>query len=106
MLREFEVECPECRGWILVDLDSGEVLAHGKAGAPRGTERPKPKKLEDALERLKERQDTSDEVFRDAVKAVEKSKKKLDAAFEAAKKKAKKNPDEKPRSPFDDLFGD
>jgi hypothetical protein len=104
MLRELEIDCPTCQGWILVDLESGEVLDHGKKGEPRRNQRPPTKKLEDAFDRLKERQDKGDDVFKDAVRAVEKSKQKLDRAFEEAKKKAKQRPDEKPRSPFDELF--
>ena len=106
MLREFEIECPCCRGWILLNLESGEILDHGKQGEPRRHERPPVAKLEDAFERLKKRQAGGDDTFKDAVRAVEKSKQKLDAAFEDAKKKAKQRPDEKPRSPFDELFGD
>src|SRR5262245_36559431 len=106
MLREFEIECPCCQGWILLDLESGEILDHGKKGEPRRKDRPPPKKLEDAFERLKQRQATGDDVFKDAVRAVEKSKQKLDQAFEQAKKKAKERPDDKPTNPFNDLFGD
>ncbi len=106
MLRELEIDCPTCAGWILIDLESGEILDHGKKGEPRRNQRAPVKKLEDAFDRLKERQAGGDDVFNDAVKAVEKSKQKLDNAFEQAKKKAKQRPDEKPRSPFDDLFGD
>lgn len=106
MIREFEIDCPECQGWILIDLESGEVLDHGKKGEPRRKDRPPVKKLEDAFDLLKKRQESGDDVFKGAIRAVEKSKQKLDAAFEDAKKKAAQNKDEKPRNPFDDLFGD
>jgi transcriptional regulator of nitric oxide reductase len=104
MLRDIEIDCPTCKGWIVINLETGEVIEHGKKGEPRRRQEIQVKKLEDAFERLKHRESTGDDVFKDAVRSVEKSKKKLDQAFEDAKEKAKQRPDEKPRSPFDELF--
>lgn len=106
MIREFEISCPTCAGWILLDLESGEVLKHGKKNESRDKPRTDPKKFEDAFDRLRDREARGDDVFTDAVKSVEESKKKLDAAFEEAKKKAAKNKGDKPRNPFDDVFAD
>ena len=102
MIREFQIECPECQGWILLDLDSGEVLKHGKKGETTGEQAPK--KFDDAFARFKQKEDGADDLFGDAMQSVEEQKKRLGDAFEQAKKKASENPDEKPRRPFDDLF--
>lgn len=102
MIREFQFSCPECEGWIVIDLDSGEILKHGKKGQPRGE--PAPKKFDDAFARFKERAETPQDPFDNAVKSVEKAKKQLERAFEDAQEKARQNPDEKPHRPFDDLF--
>lgn len=104
MIREFEIACPCCRGWIVLDLETGTILDHGREGEIRGKKVTKPKQLEDAFDRLKEREKGGDALFKDAVRSVEKSKQKLDDAFEEAKKKAAKRPDEKPRNPFDEMF--
>ncbi len=102
MIREFELVCPTCKGFILVDLESGEVLGHGtreQGEAKKKAEQPKA--LDDILGRLRAREASGDQTFSNAVKSVADSKKKLDQAFEQAKEKAKKKPGEKPKNPFD-----
>lgn len=103
MIREFEIKCPECRGWIVLDLETGEVLAHGKKGQKRGEPTP-PKALDDAFARFEQKQQGGGEVFDKAMKSVEQQKKRLEDAFEDAKRKAAENPEDRPRRPFDDLF--
>lgn len=102
MIREYEFSCPECKGWIVLDLSTGEVLRHGKKGEK--PEKVKPKALEDAFDRFEKKQQNTDTTFDGAVKSVEKQKRRLEDAFEDAKRKAAENPDEKPHRPFDDLF--
>ena len=104
MIREFEINCPECAGWIRLDLESGEVLAHGKKGQKKADVAVE--KLEDAFDRVKEREARTDDTFENAMKSVADSKNKLDDAFEKAKKKAAENPDDKPVNPLDNLFSD
>ena len=103
MLREFEITCPECEGWILLDLETGEVMAHGEKGSGRD-KGPDRKKMADAFERLKSREQKGDETFGDAVRKVGEQSDKLDRAFEDAKKKAKRRPSDRPVNPLDDLF--
>lgn len=103
MLREFEINCPECRGWILIDLETGEILRHGKQKESR-KKKVDPKKFDQAMDRLKQRAESGDETFSDAVRGVERQKKKLNEAFEEAKQRARENPDDRPTNPFDDLF--
>ena len=102
-MREFEIDCPECRGWIRLDLETGQVLDHGRAGESRESES-KPKQLDEAFERVRKRQEQGEETFRAAVRQVESHSKKLDQAFEAARKKAEENPAERPHNPLDDQF--
>ena len=105
MLREFEIICPECEGWIVIDLETGEVLRHGKKKESRQKKKKvDPKKFDEAMDRLKKRETGGDETFSDAVRQVENQKQKLENAFEEAKKRAKENPDDRPTNPFDDLF--
>lgn len=104
MLREFEITCPECDGWILIDLETGELLRHGKKDESRKKKKVDPKKFKEAMDRMKDRESKGDETFSDAVRSVEDSKKKLEDAFEEAKRKAKENPDDRPTNPFDNLF--
>ena len=107
MLREFEITCPTCEGWILIDLESGEVLRHGAKGETREDAKPAGgTTFADLMDRVKGREERGDDTFSDAVKSVEDSKKKLEDAFEEAKKKAKERPDDKPSNPFNDLFTD
>ncbi len=106
MLREFEITCPTCNGWILIDLESGEVLRHGKKGEVKGERAGKVKSLNDALDRMNAREAAGDSKFEDAIDAVDKAKQRLEDAFEEARKKAKKRPDDRPVNPFNDLFGD
>ncbi len=105
MLREFEITCPGCQGWIIIDLETGEVLRHGKKKESRKKkEKVDPKKFQEAMDKLKKREDSGDETFADAVRSVEETKRKLEDAFEQAKKRAAENPDERPPNPLDDLF--
>ena len=104
MIREFEINCPECAGWIRIDLESGEVLAHGKKGQRKSEAAIE--KLEDAFDKVRKREARTDDTFADAMKSVADQKRKLDDAFEEAKKKAAQNPDDRPRNPLDDLFAD
>lgn len=106
MLREFEINCPGCEGWIIIDLDTGEVLRHGKKKESRRQKDKKvdPKKFQQAMDRLKKREESGDDTFDDAVRSVEKQKKKLEDAFDEARKRASENPDDRPLNPLDDLF--
>lgn len=101
MLREFEITCPTCKGWILIDLDSGEVLKHGAEKESRKKAKVDPAKFTEAFGKVREREQGGGDLFDDAVRAVKKSKQKLEDAFEEAKRKAKENPDERPPNPFD-----
>ncbi len=102
MIREYELKCPTCQGFILIDLESGEILGHGTREQGEAKKNATmPKALDDVLGRIRAREAAGDDTFSNAVKSVKDSKKKLDQAFEQAKEKAKKKPDDKPHNPFD-----
>jgi hypothetical protein len=103
VIREFQIDCPSCKGWILIDLETGEILKHGKAGQKRG-DAPAGKSLDAVLGEVRDRDKRGDDTFADAVRSVEAQKKRLEKAFEDAKKKARENPDERPPNPMDEKY--
>jgi hypothetical protein len=102
VIREFQIDCPSCKGWILLDLETGEILRHGKSGekgkAGAG------KSLDAVLDEVRDRDKRGADTFDDAVRSVEAAKRRLEKAFEDAKKKARQNPDERPPNPMDEKY--
>ncbi len=105
MRREFEVTCPNCSGWLLLDLETGEVIRHGAERPKKAPPRKKGdvKAFDDALDRVTKRAADPADPFDDALRSLKDQKKKLDRAFDDAKKKVKDDPDadDLPRRPFD-----
>ena len=94
MADRVETVCPCCSTKLVVDAESGEILAE---------ERPKvdvEKSFEKAMGQVKSGSQRREEAFSKAFKKTQKLDDLLDKKFEEARKKAEKDKS-KPRNPFD-----
>jgi hypothetical protein len=95
MADRFDVVCPCCGTKLVVDAESGEILAE---------ERPKvdPKKsFEKAIDQVRGGAKKREDAFSKAFDRTQNLDDLLGKKFEEAKKKAEKDKDKKPHRPFD-----
>ena len=94
MADRLKVECPCCGNQLVVDSDSGDVLAE---------ERPRPdhdKTFETAVTQIRSGGKRRDEAFAKAFDRTRRLEDVLEKKFEEARKKASKD-DRPPRNPLD-----
>jgi hypothetical protein len=93
----FEVTCPECGGMLKIDIATRAVIAHTPAPVKR--------KFEDfdaAARALREQNERTQSVFRQAVDAEKNKNDVMDKRFAEALRKAKESPaTERPLREFD-----
>jgi hypothetical protein len=93
----FEVTCPECGGMLKIDIATRAVIAHTSAPVKR--------KFEDfdaAARALREQNERTQSVFRQAVDAEKNKNDVMDKRFAEALRKAKESPaNERPLREFD-----
>ncbi len=93
-----KVECPICRGELVIDVASGQVLLHQEA--------PKPivggHSFDDLLADVDAAKDRAGDVFKREMTALEDSDRLMEEKFSEALKRAEKEPDaEPPPRPWD-----
>ena len=93
-VREFKIQCPLCKGFIVVDARNGKIIRHWEASKSEEDEKPDPAQFDEAMDKLVKMKEESDTTFSEAMKKVSKRKKGLDDLFKEAKKKAEKKGDE------------
>ena len=104
------VKCPECNGWLEIDVSRQKVLSHRLSfDKPEDEERDKGELFDEVVARVKSRDDQKKDLFDAVRKSVEESEDRLDSLFGEmqekieVEKKRKPDPDEvDPR----DLFWD
>ena len=92
------LRCPECGAHLVVDVATGEILFHKRAGkAPAGG-----KDFDHLLAELKEEKSHAEEIFEREVEALKDRDRLLEQRFEEALRQAEAEPDdEPPPRPFD-----
>ena len=109
------VTCPECGGLLEIDVARERVLGcrfpsglSEDPNAPEDEGKDKAVLLDEAVEKVRDRQRKGDALFDEALKNVEDSEKKLDALFGEVKKKVAEEKKKPPRKDPDprDLFWD
>lgn len=97
MEKELKVTCPGCKGVLIVDRLTGEVLEVRKALV----ERPSGDRFADALLKTIKDKEKADSAFNDLQARQERKKKAAEDIFDASLKDAALEPGEKPRNIFD-----
>ncbi len=77
-MRRMEVECPMCRGILVIDSDSGKVLEHRECRKERQS-------LEDFLGKEKNRAAELDKKFEEAKEREKNRLSEIEKKFQAAK---------------------
>lgn len=95
---QLRINCPECGGELVIDRDTGAILAHRGAATQEA-----PAKDLDALFRdLDAGRARAEEVFEQGRRAHQDRDRLLEERFRQALERAEENPDEPPpRRPFD-----
>lgn len=92
------VTCPECEGRLIVDVATGEVIAHKKARQPVAGG----KDFDELLTDLDREKDEAEEVFSREMAAMKDRDRLLEEKFNEALRRAEEDPDEGPPArPFD-----
>lgn len=78
MAQTFEIECPLCRGTLVIDKDSGKVLEHREFKKEK-------RSLEDFLKNEKTRTADLDKKFAEAKEREKNRLREIEKKFEAAK---------------------
>lgn len=81
------VKCPECGGFLEIDVARQRVLSHRLPGEPEPTDQDKEKLFDEVVGRVKHRHDKADKIFDDAKRNVAENESKLDDLFGEVKKK-------------------
>ncbi len=93
-----KVECPICRGELVVDVASGRVLLHKEAPEPVAGGH----SFDDLLAEVDSSKQRADEVFAREMNALEDRDRLMEEKFRAALEKAEQEPeDEPPVRPWD-----
>lgn len=92
------VTCPGCEGRLIVDVATGEVIAHKKARQPVAGG----KDFDELLTDLDREKDEAEEVFSREMAAMKDRDRLLEEKFNEALRRAEEDPDEGPPArPFD-----
>jgi hypothetical protein len=95
--QSFEVTCPECGGMLKIDPATRAVIAHTPAPVKRKFE-----DFETAARALREQNERTQSVFRQAVDAEKNKNDVMDKRFAEALRKARESPaSERPLREFD-----
>lgn len=86
MSRVVRIECPQCRGTIELNLETGKILRHWAKSAPAAA---KAEDFDALIAKVKKR---SEETLPDIDRVLEEQKRQRDEAFERAKRKAQEEP--------------
>lgn len=87
-----KVECPICRGELVIDVASGQVLLHKEAPAPLAGGHD----FDDLLAGVEASKHRADEVFNRELNALEDRDRLMEEKFREALKRAEQEPEDKP----------
>jgi hypothetical protein len=94
---QLRVECPGCRGELIIDIATSQVLVHKAARqAPAGG-----KDLDSLFADLDESKQRADDIFDREMSALKDKDRILEEKFRLGLERAEKEPDEKPLRPWD-----
>ena len=88
-------KCPECNKEYIIDVRTGQAIREKKSDEENEN------LFDDALDKVKQQQEGTEDRFNQAVKSQEGRQSKLDDAFDQARERAQENPDEKPYNPLE-----
>lgn len=89
-----DVTCPCCEALLKVDPETGSVVWADR-------KKPKPKDLDDLVQRVEAQRGVLDEKFARSVLQTKRQGELLDRKFEEARRRAEREPNVKPPHPFD-----
>jgi len=93
---DFEITCPCCNAVVKVDGQTGAVISHTAAVAPKTFN-----DFEDAARSMREQEGRKESIFRQSVEAQKHAADLLEKKFQDALKKAKETPDKPQIRDFD-----
>ena len=95
--RKWTLLCPDCGSTLVVDAETGAVLAHRKAKEPSGAE----KDFDALFADLDAQKARAEELFEREQAAFADRDRLLEEKFREAMKRAEEEPDLPPKRPFD-----
>jgi hypothetical protein len=95
--RKWTLTCPDCGADLVVDAETGAVLAHRAAKAPSGAE----KDFDALFADLDHQKARAEELFEREKAAFDDRDRLLEEKFKEAMKRAEEEPDLPPKRPFD-----